>query len=106
MTSNESLFAVILFCEKFDGVNPNNLQQIKDKVKCQKINKTTLKVSKNNYDSTIYKCQENCGLFWYRHSSKSIQTDRASGYNAINANSYKSFESFIKDFEINLEDIV
>ena len=106
MTSNESLFAVILFCEKFDGVNPNNLQQIKDKVKCQKINKTTLKVSKIDYDSTIYRCQEGCGLFWYRHISKSIQTDRDIGYNAINVNSYKSLESFVKDFEINLEDIV
>ena len=56
MTSNESLFAVILFCEKFDGVNPNNLQQIKDKVKCQKINKNTLKVSNFDFDSTIYRC--------------------------------------------------
>ena len=106
MTSNESLMAVILFCEKFDGVNPNNLQQIKDKVKCQKINKNTLKVSNFDFDSTIYRCQENCGLFWYRHSSKSIQTDRVGGYNAINVNSYKSLESFVKDFEINLEDIV
>ena len=106
MTSNESLFAVILFCEKFDGVNPNNLQQIKDKVKCQKINKTTLKVSKIDNDYNIYRCQVGCGLFWYRHSSKSIQTDRTGMYNDINVNSYKSFESFVKDFEINLEDIV
>ena len=106
MTSNESLFAVILFCEKFDGVNPNDLQQIKDKVKCQKINKTTLKVSKIDYDSTLYRCQKGYGLFWYSHISKAIQTNRFGRYNAINVNSYKSLESFVKDFEINIEDIV
>lgn len=106
MTYNESLMAVILFCEKFDGVNPNNLQQIKDKVKCQKINKTTLKVSKIDNYSTIYRSQVDCGLFWYSHISKYIQTDRIGSFGAINVNSYKSFESFVKDFEINIEDIV
>ena len=108
MTHSEMSLAYTLFCIKYNGWNVRDIPNIKHSSPIDKIvfEKMYIRNGIFGFKLPNISFEYECSLFC---SNKNVMILNRSGRENLsnpNLNTYRTLESFLKDFEISLEDIV
>ena len=108
MTNSEMSLAYTLFCIKYDGWNVIDIPNIKHASPIKKIEFENIFMDGSIFGFyTTKNINLDRNTLFYRLGD-TLKLNRSGNENLanLNLNSYSSLESFSKDFEISLEDIV
>ena len=108
MTNSEMSLAYTLFCIKYDGWNVRDIPNIKHASPIKKIEFENIFMdgSKFGFNTTKNINLDRNTLFYRLGDTLKLNRSGRENFANPNLNSYSSLESFLKDFEISLEDIV
>ena len=108
MTNSEMSLAYTLFCIKYDGWNVRDIPNIKHASPIEKIEFDYIFMDGTRFGFNTTKNLVLGGNTLFYRLGDTLRLNRSGIENLVNPNlnSYSSLESFLKDFEISLEDIV
>ena len=108
MTNNQIKLLFTLFCQKYNGMNIKEVPNIRGSVGNFIVDKLDVTIKKYEYVTTFNATKDKqFTIFYYENEYPNILlVDFCDGIQDVKRNIYETKESFLKDFEIPLEDIV
>ena len=108
MTHSEMSLAYTLFCIKYDGWNVRDIPNIRHVSQIEEIIFENMYIDDHRFGfiDTEYQNLDRYTFFFVSGNNLNLNRSGLEDLSKSNLNSYETLESFLKDFNISLKDIV